>query len=131
LPLSSIPSLGILKTWTSGSRHQEENSKRVFNALAKFGAPLQGLTSQDFAQEGFFFQVGLPPARIDILMSLPGLSFDDSSSKKGTTLLWGVTVPILSIEDLIANKSAVGRDQDLADVKSLQRALKNKLTRAI
>lgn len=59
-------------------RASRENSEKVFNALMKFGAPLSELTAKDFAEEGFFFQMGLPPARIDILMLLPGLKFSEA-----------------------------------------------------
>lgn len=34
----------------------EENSKAVFAALGKFGAPLEGLTPKDFAEAGSFFR---------------------------------------------------------------------------
>lgn len=54
--------LGI---WIEAS---DENSRKVFAALAGFGAPLKGLTPADFAAEGFFYQMGLPPARADIVM---------------------------------------------------------------
>ena len=42
------------------------NAEAVYNALLEFGAPLSGLTSKDFAEEGFFFQMGVPPVRVDI-----------------------------------------------------------------
>ncbi|MCC6443720.1 MAG: hypothetical protein IT210_09735 [Armatimonadetes bacterium] len=44
-----------------------ENAVRVFKALAEFGVPMEGLTPDDFAQEGYFFTMGLPPVRVDIL----------------------------------------------------------------
>jgi len=47
-------------------RSDEENSKAVFRALAQYGAPLGGLTPSDF-KDGTTFQIGQPPARIDIL----------------------------------------------------------------
>ncbi|MCC7430740.1 hypothetical protein IT568_07865, partial [bacterium] len=46
----------------------EENAKAIFNALKEFGAPLLNLTENDFAQEGYFYQMGRPPFRVDILM---------------------------------------------------------------
>ncbi len=42
-----------LDLWIEAS---EENSARVFRALADFGAPLSGLTPQDFARAGFFIR---------------------------------------------------------------------------
>lgn len=48
-------------------RATPDNAARVWSALASFGAPLQGLTQDDFARPGVVFQIGLPPYRIDIL----------------------------------------------------------------
>lgn len=36
------------------------NAEAVYNSLREFGAPLTGLTSKDFSEEGFFFQVYRP-----------------------------------------------------------------------
>src|ERR1035438_4983942 len=58
-----------LDVWIEAS---EENAARVFMALAEFGAPLTGLKPSDFARQGFFYQLGQPPARVDILMSIDG-----------------------------------------------------------
>ena len=53
-----------------------ENAKEVFAALAEFGAPLQGLTSADFAEPGPFFRMGRDPVGVDILTAIPGVEFD-------------------------------------------------------
>src|SRR5438105_5316903 len=47
-------------------RADEENSQAVFRALVQFGAPLEGLSPADF-MDGSTFQIGQPPARIDLL----------------------------------------------------------------
>jgi hypothetical protein len=39
-----------------------ENSKAVFAALAKFGAPIAGLSAKDFAEPDNFFRMGTPPS---------------------------------------------------------------------
>ena len=44
--------------------------------MKEFGAPLENLTSDDFAHEGYFYQTGRPPLRVDIMMSIPGIEFD-------------------------------------------------------
>ncbi len=41
----------------------EENAQRVFAALAKYGAPLAGLTPKDFQDPYSGYQLGLPPAK--------------------------------------------------------------------
>ncbi len=48
------------------------NAQAVYGALREFGAPLAGLTPEDFAEEGYFYQMGVPPVRVDVLMGIPG-----------------------------------------------------------
>jgi hypothetical protein len=52
------------------------NAEAVYKALREFGAPLAELTEKDFAEEGYFYQMGVPPVRVDILMGIPGIEFD-------------------------------------------------------
>ena len=54
----------------------EENSTAMFAALKEFGAPLKGLTPHDFAEKGNFYQMGKPPFRLDIMMSIPGVELE-------------------------------------------------------
>ena len=41
-----------------------ENSKAVFAALVKFGAPIEGLSAKDFAEPDNFFRMGAPPVMV-------------------------------------------------------------------
>jgi hypothetical protein len=54
-------------------RPTAENAERAFRALARFGAPLHGLTMADLASKGTVFQIGVPPLRIDILTMIDGI----------------------------------------------------------
>jgi hypothetical protein len=105
-----------LDLWVKADK---KNAARVFKALSDFGAPLAELTDDDFAHEGFYYQVGIEPARIDVLMSIPGLKFDEAWKRKVKSDLGGVEALILSKEDLIAAKRASGRPQDLVDMQTL------------
>jgi len=100
----------------------EINAKAVFEALREFGAPLSGLTAQDFAQEGYFYQMGVPPVRVDILMSVPGLAFADAWERREEVDIDELRMAFISREDLIAAKKAAGRPQDLLDVQRLSEA---------
>ena len=103
-------------------RSDEENAKAAFRALAQFGAPLQGLTPQDFA-DGSTFQIGQPPDRIDILQRIDGITFDEAWQNRIDGLLDGeVPASVISRDDLIRNKLASGCEQDLLDVKALRKA---------
>ena len=97
-----------------------ENAERCFRALAAFGASLAGLGPLDFTQQGYIYQMGVPPTRVDVLMSLQSLSFAEAYDRRVAIELDGLTIPILSKDDLIASKLAAGRPQDLLDVESLR-----------
>jgi len=103
-------------------RSDEENSKAVFRALAQYGAPLGGLTPSDF-KDGTTFQIGQPPARIDILQHIDGVTFDEAWEHRIEGRIDGeIPTCVISKDDLIRNKLASGREQDLLDVKKLKAA---------
>ena len=99
-----------------------ENAEAVFAALREFGAPLKDLTPTDFMQEGYFYQMGNPPFRLDIMMSLPGVTFETAWRNREEAQVEGLVIPFISKADLIKTKEASARDQDLIDVKKLRRA---------
>jgi hypothetical protein len=103
-------------------RSDEANSAAVYRALTQYGAPLDGLSPQDFV-DGSAFQIGQPPARVDILQHIDGVTFDEAWQNRIEGLLDGeVKVNVISKDDLIRNKLASGREQDLLDAKKLRAA---------
>ena len=87
-----------------------------------FGAPLADLEvkESDLSRPDVVAQFGLPPNRIDILTGVSGLSFDLAWPNRVEGTLEGVRVPVLGMDDLIANKLASGREKDRADVRGLR-----------
>jgi hypothetical protein len=85
---------------------------------------LSKLTEDDFARPGFYYQIGVEPVRIDILMSIPGLTFREAWKNRVISDLGGVSANILSKEDLIASKNTSGRPQDLVDIQTLNTPLR-------
>jgi predicted nucleotidyltransferase len=103
-------------------RSDKENSEAVFRALAQYGAPLAGLSPSDFMDDTGF-QIGQPPARIDLLQHIDGISFDEAWENRIEGLLDGeIRTLVISRDDLIRNKLASGREQDVLDVKKLRAA---------
>jgi predicted nucleotidyltransferase len=103
-------------------RSDEENSKAVFRALAQYGAPLGNLTPSDF-MDGTTFQIGQPPARIDILQHIDGVTFDEAWENRIEGIIDGqIQAAVICRDDLIRNKLATGREQDILDVKKLRTA---------
>ena len=99
-----------------------ENASAVFQSLQSFGAPLKGLTQKDFSEDGFFYQMGRPPVRIDILMGIPWLIFQEAWERRETVWFDDMHVLFISRQDLIAAKRASGRPQDLIDAELLSRS---------
>jgi len=108
-----------LDLWISTDK---ENAAAVFAALKTFGAPLSGLTADDFAHGGYFYQMGKPPFRLDIMMSIPGPDFESAWNRRENIELGGLVIPFISRTDLISSKRASGRPQDLIDIQNLEKA---------
>jgi hypothetical protein len=103
-------------------RSDEENSKAVFRALAQYGAALDGVSPADF-MDGSTFQIGQPPARIDILQRIDGVTFDEAWKNRIEGHIDDeIRASVISREDLIRNKLASGREQDILDAKKLRAA---------
>ena len=104
-------------------RPDPRNAERVFQALTRFGAPLDAakVTAEDFSRPGTVYQIGLPPRRIDILTELSGVSFDEVWASRVTSELEGRSVAFIGRDAFIKNKTAAGRPQDLADIARLRR----------
>jgi hypothetical protein len=105
-----------LDVWVDSS---PENARAVFESLRQFGAPLTNLSASDFAREGSIYQMGRPPARVDVLTSIEGVRFADAWRNRVATDFDGTPAHLISRQDLLVNKRAVGRPQDLLDANSL------------
>ena len=105
-----------LDVWVHNS---PENSIRVIEALKKFGAPLDhdGVTSETFAEKRLVYQIRIAPVRIDILTEITGVEFSKAWKKRVAGTFFSVPVHFISLDDLAANKRALGRSSDLKDLK--------------
>jgi hypothetical protein len=101
-----------------------DNSQAVYRALADYGAPIAGMTPEDFNDKPTsIFQMGIPPGRVDIIQGIAGVDFDEAWENRVEEVLGGnVPAHVISRDHLIKNKLAVGRLQDLADVEKIREA---------
>ena len=95
------------------------NSARIVEALGRFGFEEAGLTPGDFQQPDKVVQLGVPPVRVDILTSLTGVSSDEVFSGRVEGTYGDVPVHFIGRDHLVANKRALGRKRDLADIEAL------------
>ena len=108
---------GDLNTWLWVN---SDNAERVIAALEAFGFGSLNTTRDVLLQPYIVIQLGYPPHRIDLLTGIDGVNFDDAWSRRVEFVIDGRNVPFISREDLITNKKAVARPQDLADVATLE-----------
>ena len=101
----------------------EKNSKKVYKALARFGAPINEIREDEFSQPGLIFQIGVVPRRIDIITKIDAVEFGEADSDKIFVDIDDLKIPVLSIDKLIKNKMATGREKDLLDAKLLKKRM--------
>jgi len=106
-----------LDVWVHNSA---QNSPRVVEALRKFGAPLDhdGITAETFTGKQVVYQIGIVPVRIDILNEITGVEFANAWTNRVASTFFGVPVHFISLNDLVANKQALGRASDLKDLQA-------------
>lgn len=100
-----------------------KNVEKVISALDEFGFGSLGLKADDLYKEGWVFQLGYEPNRIDILTSVTGVTWKEIWENKVAGVFGSSDIPVYFIgkEQLIKNKTAAGREQDLLDVKRLKK----------
>jgi hypothetical protein len=98
-----------------------DNAERLFRALVQFGAPMAGCSPSDFTNDQFWFQIGVAPVRVDILMGIPGVVFEEAWDRHVDDEFLGVTAHFISREDLVQAKEASGRREDKRDLRRLRK----------
>jgi hypothetical protein len=106
-----------LYIWVHAS---EMNAPKIRKSLLKFGAAMNQIDPQDFFHEGAVLQIGTAPVRIDITTKIDGIKFEEAYRNRDEIDIENLKVPIISRKDLIRNKKASGRPQDLVDVQMLE-----------
>jgi hypothetical protein len=99
-----------------------DNAARVYEALQKFGAPVQahGVTAELFSKERYGYRIGIKPTQIEILTSISGVTFEQANQDRVLVTIEDHPVPFIGRAALLDNKRAAGRHKDLADVEALE-----------
>jgi len=100
-------------------RPETDNARRIVEAIDEFGFGSFGLTPPDFEKPDNVIQLGVPPVRIDIITSLTGVSWEEAVAGRIEGVYGGTLVYYIGREEFIANKRAIGRKKDLADIEAL------------
>jgi len=100
-------------------RPDRENAEKLLASLDSFGFGSLKLTIADFTTPGQVVQLGIAPVRVDFLTSITGVPWQQAWVNRVTGWYGGLPVFFIGKDDLIANKRALGRHRDLADIEAL------------
>jgi predicted nucleotidyltransferase len=103
---------------------EQGNLEKMAAALSAFGAPAGVVAPAREMTPTQILYLGVPPVRIDLLRQADGVDTEQAMERAFLVQLGELTVPVIALEDLIANKRGSGRPQDLADVVRLERAVR-------
>jgi len=99
----------------------QANATRIVEAIYEFFGPLPEVNVANFLDDTRMSQFGLPPYRIDILVSILGVAFEDAYPRREMFPLGGLDVPFIGLDDLKQNKRSTGRYKDLGDLEALEK----------
>jgi len=108
---------GDLDVWVSDS---PANAARLVQVFEQFGFSHETASGEQSLKENQLIRIGVPPFRVVVLTSIPGLTFVDSFARRILAKIDGVDVPVISFDDSRKNKAASGRPKDLVDLEHLQ-----------
>lgn len=105
-----------MDVWVARDR---SNAERLVSCLREFGFDTPNLTPELFDDPNRIVRMGVAPLRIEILTEIDGVNFKDCSVRSINQSVDGELIPVISLEDLKANKRASGRAKDLDDLENL------------
>jgi len=76
-------------------------------------------SAQSFLAEDKVIRIGIPPVRIDLVTHVEGVEFARCFARRAVAQMDGVEVSLINMDDLKANKRAMGRPKDLDDLEHL------------
>jgi predicted nucleotidyltransferase len=97
----------------------QANAERIVLCLREFGFDTPNVTPELFEDPDRIVRMGEAPLRIEILMEIDGVSFDDCYSRADEQMVDGSPVSVISLNDLKVNKRASGRPKDRDDLENL------------
>lgn len=95
------------------------DGETVYKALKEFGAPLQNISPEDFSNKSLIIQIGVNPVRIDLMVSVPGVNYDEAWKNRVESRYGKTKIYFLGLNELIQSKRAANRKRDKNDVENL------------
>ncbi len=96
-----------------------DNAERIVRALREFGFDLPKLKPELFLRKGKIVRMGHEPMRLEILNEIDGVSFGECYRQRCMARLGDLKINFIDLPQLLKNKRASRRPQDLADIAAL------------
>lgn len=98
-----------------------DNLSRAARALVAFGAPANVCQAVATMRDEDIVYLGVAPLRIDLLRRIDGVDANEAFARAVDADVSGARFRVIALDDLIANKRAAARPQDLVDAEALAR----------
>jgi hypothetical protein len=98
-----------------------DNASRIMSALEDFGFGAAGVPESAFLSPGTAITLGAQPNQIDLLTSMGPRPTEEIIAGAIEGKIGGLTVPIVSLDDLLHAKKASDRAKDRIDAEELER----------
>lgn len=105
---------------------EPENAHRVLNAIRDFGFGVLGLTEEDLLNLDNIVQIGHEPNRIDLIMQLDGIDFEECYAQREEVTFEHIPINFIDLVNLIKTKRISGRKKDLLDAAELKKQKRKK-----
>ena len=98
-----------------------ENAARLVGVYREFGFNPPDLKPDLFTTPDNIVRIGHEPVRLEVLTGISGVTFAGAYARRIMVTLGDITVPFISLSDLIKNKTSTGRGKDLVDAEVLRK----------
>lgn len=100
-------------------RPSDDNADRLLRALYRYGYKNDEFEHDDFTKVPNYLSFNRYDEWIDLMTFTLGVTFDQCYQNRVVLLIEHVPTNVISLPDLIRNKQALGRPQDLIDLENL------------
>ena len=98
----------------------DKNVENLIRCLTQFGFA-EPVAENVLSEPRSIIEMGVEPIKIQLMNFADGIGFEEAFSHRSILEIEDIEVSVVSKDDLIRNKRAVGRHKDLADVERLER----------
>ncbi len=96
-----------------------DNAERLLIVMNRYGYTNDEFELSDFIRIPSYLSFSRYDNQIDVMTFTPGVTFDECFQNRLVLTIQGIAVNFINLRELIKNKRAVGRPQDLLDIENL------------